>query len=394
MARATHHVQATYQMPFLAHAAMEPGNCTVHVRPDACEVWCGTQVPATAKMAAAQVAGLSPDKVVVHNCLLGGGFGRRLEADTIERAVLIAKSVSSPVKVLWSREEDTQHDHYRPYYYDSMAAGLDATGVPIAWTHRVTGSSIMARLYPDDYKGVDVDAVEGAVTTPYRLANTRVEFNRQESPVVTSWWRGVGPLHNVFVVESFIDELAWAVKQDPIAYRLASVREPRARAVLELAARKSGWGNPMSKGWGRGVSLLTSWDTYQAQVAEVEIDAQGEPRVRRVVVAIDCGQPINPDGIEAQVEGGVIFGLTAALYGQITFGNGKVEQSNFHDYRVLRMNEVPVIETHIVANHEKPGGVGEPPTAGIAPAVTNAIFAASGRRIRVLPIASTMRKRG
>ena len=393
MAGAARRIEAVYEQPYLAHAPMEPTNCTVHVRADACEVWLGTQVPDSAKGVAAKAAGLAPEQVTVHNFLMGGGFGRRLESDMVERAVAIGKSVNGPVKVVWSREEDIQHDLFRPYYVDRIAAGLDANGTPVAWTHRIAGSSIMARLYPKYFKGVDADAVESAVQTPYNLPNNLVQYVQQESPVTTSWWRGVGPLRSIFVVESFIDELAAAAKVDPVAYRLKLATDERARAVLQLAAEKSGWSAPSKPGRARGVCLFHAWDTYMAQVMEIEMDPQGLPLVRRVTVALDCGQVINPDGVRAQVEGGVIFGISGALHGEITFADGRVEQSNFHDYRVLRMEEAPQIETHIIASTATPGGMGEPPTAGAGPALANAVFAATGIRVRKLPIAKALRSK-
>jgi isoquinoline 1-oxidoreductase beta subunit len=389
MARAARRVEAVYEQPFLAHATMEPTNCTAHVTDAFCHVWLGSQVPDEAKKVAASASGLPLDKVTVHNFLMGGGFGRRLEADMVERAVAVAKGVGAPVKLIWNREEDLQHDRYRPAYADRIAAGLDAGGRPIAWTHRIAGSSIIARLYPRAFKGVDGDAVECSVETPYRLPDARVEYTRQESPVTTSWWRGVGPLRSIFVVESFIDELAASAGVDPVAYRMGLLDDPRAKQVLALAADKAGW-RKAPPGRFQGVSLLHAWDTYMAQVAEIEMRPDGLPSVKRVTVAIDCGQPINPNGIRAQMEGGVIFGLSAALFGEITFAGGRVEQSNFHDYRVLRMSEAPVVDTHIVESRDVVGGVGEPPTAGIFPALTNAVFAATGRRIRSLPIAKAL----
>ncbi len=381
-------IQSVYEQPFLAHAALEPLNCTVELSDGRCEVWLGTQVPQAARAAAARAAGLPVGAVTLHNFLVGGGFGRRLETDMVERAVQIARHVAGPVKVIWPREEDLRADRLRPYYVDRMEAGLDDAGLPVAWSHRIAGSSIMARLYPAAFKGVDVDAVHGAVDAPYRLSNWRVEYVREESPVTTSWWRGVGPLRSVFAVESFIDELAHASGWDPIAYRLRLAEDPRARAVLELARARSGWTSPSSPGRARGVSLLHAWNTFMVQVVEVERTSEGPPAVRRVTVAVDCGQVINPAGVRSQVEGGVIFGLTAALYGEITIAKGRVEQSNFHDYRLLRIDETPEIETHIVESTRDPGGMGEPPTVGVVPALTNAVFALTGRRIRKLPLAS------
>jgi len=390
MAGAAKKVEAIYQLPFLAHATMEPMNCTVHVRNDGCDVWVGTQVATLAQRAAAAVTGLPLEKVQVHNHLLGGGFGRRLEIDGVTRAVQIAKQISAPVKVIWSREEDIQHDLYRPYYYDRMAAGLDEQGMPVAWTHRVTGSSIFARRAPAAVKdGVDPDAVEGAAKPPYTLPNIQVEYVRQEPPpgITTAFWRGVGPTHNIFMVESFIDELAAAASKDPVDYRRTLLgNSPRARAVLELAAEKSGWGQKLPPGSGRGVSVQFAFGSYLSQVAEVAVAKDGGVRVQRVVCAVDCGMVVNPDTVRAQIEGGIIFGITAALYGQITLKNGRVEQSNFDNYRMLRINEVPVVEVHIIKSTEAPGGIGEPGTAAVFPAVINAIFAATGKRIRKLPV--------
>ena len=392
MAGAAQKVEAVYQLPFLAHATMEPVNCTVHVRPDRCDIWVGTQVPTFAQTAAAKLTGLPKERVQVHNHLLGGGFGRRLEVDFIIRAVEIAKQVAGPVKVVWTREEDIQHDMYRPYYYDRIAAGLDAQGMPIAWTHRVTGSSIMARvvsqLFPKTLRvmraaglhqlvatvrGLDVDAVEGAAEPP---------------GIPTAFWRGVGPTHNIFVVESFIDELAAAAKQDPFEYRRALLAgSPRAKGVLELAAAQAGWGRPLPPGSGRGIALLHAFGgTCIAQVAEVSVSKQGDVRVQRVVCAVDCGIIVNPDTVRAQMESGIIFGITAALFGEITIKDGRVEQTNFNNYRMLRINEAPAIDVHLVKSMEPPGGIGEPGTSVVMPAVTNAIFAATGKRIRKLPV--------
>jgi isoquinoline 1-oxidoreductase beta subunit len=382
-------VDAIYQVPFLAHAAMEPMNCTVHVRKDSCEVWVGSQVIARAQATAAKTTGLPLDKVVVHNHLIGGGFGRRLEIDGVTRAVQIAMHVDSPVKVIWTREEDIQHDMYRPYFFDRMSAGLDEAGMPIAWNHRFAGSSILARWAPPVFNnGLDPDTIDGAINLPYALPNMRVEYLRMEPPgIPTTFWRSVGPSHSVFVVESFMDELAATAKKDPVDYRLALLDQaPRARAVLQLAAEKAGWGQPLPKGSGRGVALQFVFGTYMAQVAEVEVSKEGEVRVRRVVCAVDCGSVVNPDTVQAQVQGAVIFGISAALFGEITLKGGRVEQTNFDTYRVLRMNEAPAIEVHIVKNTEAPGGMGEPGTSAIVPAVTNAIFAATGKRLRKLPV--------
>ena len=389
LAHAARKVEATYHLPFLAHAPMEPMNCTVHVRNDGCEVWVGTQVCGRAQATAAKTTGLPLEKVVVHNHLLGGGFGRRLEIDGVTRAVQVARQVDGPVKVIWTREEDIQHDMYRPYWFDRFSAGLNAAGMPVAWQHRFAGSSILARWLPPAFKGgLDGDSTDGAINLTYDIPNLQVEYLHMEPPgIPTAFWRSVGPSHTVFAVESFMDELAAAAKKDPVSYRRALLdRAPRARAVLDLAAEKAGWGQPLAARSGRGVSLQFVFGTYMAQVAEVEVSKDGDVFVRRVVCAVDCGSVVNPDTVRAQVEGAVIFGVSAALFGEITIQGGRVEQSNFHDYRVLRMNETPVIETHIVHNAERPGGIGEPGTCAVMPAVANAIFAATGRRLRRLPV--------
>ena len=387
-------IDAVYEMPFLAHATMEPMNCTVDLRDDGCDLYVGTQVPPFAQGAAAKLTGLPTEKVRVHNHFLGGGFGRRLEVDYVAQAVAFAKQVKQPVKFVWTREEDIQHDMYRPYYYDRLSATLDEKGKPLSWSHRVTGSSIMSRFAPPLVKdGVDPDAVEGAKDMPYAIPNVLVDYVRHEPPVPTAFWRGVGPTHNIFVVESFIDELAAASKQDPLAFRRDLLdKSPRMRAVLNLAAEKAGWAQPLApvpgRRVGRGLSTQFAFGSYMAQVAEVSVGADGEVRVHRVVCAVDCGQVVNPDTVVAQIESGVIFGLTAALWNEITFDKGRVQQSNFHDYRMMRMNEAPRIEVYIAQSADAPGGIGEPGTAASAPALTNAIFAATGQRVRKLPVAS------
>jgi isoquinoline 1-oxidoreductase beta subunit len=382
-------VEAAYHVPFLAHATMEPMNCTVHVRPDSCEVWIGNQALARVQAAAAKVTGLPLDKVVVHNHLIGGGFGRRLEWDGATRATEIAKHVDGPVKVVWTREEDIQHDMYRPTFFDRLSAGLDAKGMPVAWSNRFAGSSVIARWLPPGFKdGLDPDTTEGAIDLVYGLPNLHVEYVRVEPPgIPTAFWRSVGPSHNVFVTESFMDELAAAAKQDPVAYRLALLdKNPRAKAVLALAADKAGWGQTLPPRSGRGVSVQHAFATYMAQIADVEVAKDGSVRVRRVVCAVDCGTAVNPDTIRAQIQSGVIFGITAALYGEITLKNGRVEQTNFDSYQILRMNEAPEVEVHIVQNSEPPGGMGEAGTSCIVPAVANAIFAATGKRLRKMPV--------
>jgi isoquinoline 1-oxidoreductase beta subunit len=395
LAGAVTKVEAIYQVPFLAHATMEPMNCTVHVRKDGCEVWVGNQAIARAQAAAAKTAGLPLDEVVVHNHLIGGGFGRRLEADGVARAVEIAKQVDGPVKVVWTREEDIQHDMYRPYWFDRLSAGLDENGMPVAWNNRFAGSSIIARWLPPGFSnGLDPDTTEGAINLLYALPNLHVEYVRVEPPgIPTAFWRSVGPSHNVFVTESFMDELAAAAKQDAVAYRRALLdKAPRAKAVLELAAEKAGWGQPLSERVGRGVSLQFVFGTYMAHVAEVEVAKDGAVRVRRVVCAVDCGTVVNPDTVRAQIQSAVIFGITAALHGEITLKDGRVQQGNFDTYQMLRMNEAPAIEVYIVQSFEPPGGMGEAGTSAIVPAVANAIFAATGKRLRKLPVDTTVLK--
>jgi isoquinoline 1-oxidoreductase subunit beta len=381
-------VDAVYQQPFLAHATMEPVNCTVHVRADGCDIWVGTQVPTRAVDTAVKITGLPADRITIHNHLLGGGFGRRLETDFIAQALKIGKQVDAPVKVTFTREEDIQHDMYRPYYYDVISAGLDANGKPIAWQHRIVGSSILARFAPPAFKnGIDPDAVEVAAQLPYDLPNQLVDYVRQEPrDIPTAFWRGVGPTRGTFVVESFIDELAAQAKIDPARYRrdlLAGT--PRARNVLDVATQAAGWGNALPKGQGRGVSVMHAFGSFFSIIADVTVD-NCEVVVNRVVCAVDCGMVVNPNTIEAQIQGGIIFGITAALYGEVTIKDGRVEQSNFTDYRMLRLSQTPPIEVHIVKSAEAPGGIGEPGTAALAPALTNAIYAATAKRLRQLPV--------
>jgi isoquinoline 1-oxidoreductase subunit beta len=389
IASAEQKLEAIYQVPFLAHTAMEPVNCTVDVRKDACEIWVGIQVMSRAQAVAAEVTGLPPEKVTVHNHMLGGGFGRRLEVDFIAKAVEIAKQVEGPVKLIWSREEDIQHDMYRPFFYDRLHAGLDANGMPVAWSHRICGSSILARYLPPAFKdGYDFDTVDGAKELPYSIPNVLVEYLRHEPPgIPTAFWRSVGPSHNIFVVESFIDELAAAAKKDPVDYRRALLAKlPRALAVLNLAAEKAGWGKPLPERSGRGVAVQTVFGTFMAQVAEVEVAKNGEVHVKRVTCAVDCGVAINPNTIEAQVQSAIVYGLSAALFDEITLKDGRVEQSNFDNYRALHINEMPLIDVHIVKSNEPPGGMGEPGTSALVPAVFNAVYAATGVRLRKPPI--------
>jgi isoquinoline 1-oxidoreductase beta subunit len=381
-------IDGEYELPFLAHAPMEPLNCTVHVTPGACEVWTGTQVLTRVQEYAAKAAGLPLDKVTVHNHLLGGGFGRRLEADMVTAAVRIAKNVDGPVKLVWTREEDIQHDIYRPVYRDVISATLSG-GKIAAWKYRVTGSSILARWLPPAFQGgIDIDAVDSAVDNPYDIPNFQVEYVRAEPPAVpTGFWRGVGPNNNVFATECFMDELARKAGADPIAFRLGILRKtPRLKAALELVAEKSGWGQPLPARTGRGVCAQPSFGSFIATVVECEVDDHGEVHLRRVTSAVDTGIAVNPDTIVAQLQGGLIFGLTAALFGEITIERGRVRQSNFNDYRMLRIDEVPKIDIHLIKSGEDPGGIGETGATAGPPALRNAIYAATGIALRRLPI--------
>lgn len=383
-----------YEQPFLAHATMEPMNCTVEVSATGCDIWVGTQVPTFAQGMAAKTLNIPLEKVRLHNFLIGGGFGRRLEFDGVVQAVKIAKQVKGPVKVIWTREEDIQHDMFRPYYFDRISAGLDASGKPVAWSHRIVGSSIMARFAPPLVKnGVDPDAVEVSAEPPYELPNLYVDYVRVEPrDVPTAFWRGVGPTRGTFVVESFIDELAHLAQVDPVKYRLDLLsKTPRLKNALQLAVSKSDWGKPLAKGQGRGVSVMHAFGSFLAMVVDVTINDQGEVKVDRVVSAVDCGMTVNPDTVIAQIQGGVIFGLTAVLYNEITIEHGRVQQTNFNDYRMLRINEAPAIDVHLIKSAEAPGGIGEPGTAAIGAALTNAVFSATGKRIRKLPIGQQLK---
>ena len=377
----------TYELPFLAHATMEPLNATVHVKPDSCEIWTGTQVMTRVQSEAAKAAGLPVEKVIVNNHLLGGGFGRKLEPDMVVAAVRIARQVDGPVKVVWTRE-DIQHDIYRPVYRDTIAATL-SDGKIVGWKYRVAGSAIIARWLPPAFqKGIDIDAVDSAVDMPYDIPNFHVEYVRAEPPAVpTGFWRGVGPNNNVFAIECFMDELARKAGKDPIEFRRSMLgKQPRLLAALDLAAEKSTGVKPLPARVGRGVCVQPSFGSFIATVVEAEVDEQGEVHLRRVTSAVDTGIAVNPDTIMAQLEGGLIFGLTAALYGEITIDKGRVQQSNFHDYRMLRIDQAPKIEVHVIKSGEPPGGIGETGVTAGPPALRNAIYAATGVALRRLPI--------
>jgi isoquinoline 1-oxidoreductase subunit beta len=388
-------VSVQYDLPYLAHADMEPLNCVVDLRSDSCEVWVGTQGQTANRDIVAKMAGLRPEQVTLHTAYLGGGFGRRgnPHSDFVALAMQVALKVKQPVKVVWSREDDMKGGYYRPLWHARMSAGFDERGNLVSWQHRIVGQSIMKRTFNEKKRiknGVDLASVEGADNVPYEIPNILVDLHSPEEGMPVQWWRSVGHSHTGFEVESFIDELAHLSGKDPYQFRRALLsRHPRHRGVLDLAAQKSGWGGALPSGRSRGIALFESYGSFVCQVAEVSVDAAGVVRVPKVVCAVDCGMTVNPSIIEAQMQSGIVFGLSAALYGAITLEKGRVQQENFHDYKVLRMDEMPVVEVYIVQSTEKPGGIGETAVPPIAPAVTNAIFAATGKRIRRLPIELT-----
>jgi isoquinoline 1-oxidoreductase beta subunit len=392
LAGAAKTITAEYDVPYLAHAMMEPLNCVVDLKADSCELWTGTQFQTVDRLSAAKVAGLPPEKVQIHTTLLGGGFGRRANpaSDFVVEAVHVAKVAKAPVKVVWTREDDLAGGWYRPMWHDRFTAGLDAQGNPVAWTHTIVGQSIMQGTLFEAFMvkdGIDGTSVEGASDILYGIPNLQVDLHSPKIGVPVQWWRSVGHSHTGFSVEGFFDEVAHAGGKDPYELRRKLLeKQPRMSAVLQLAAEKAGWGKPLAGGRGRGIATHFSFDSYVAQVVEASIEKNGNVRVHRVVCAVDCGRTINPDIVKAQMEGGIIFGLTAALKTEITLENGRVQQKNFHDYQMLRMFEAPEIEVHIVPSEENPTGVGEPGVPPVAPALTNAIFAATGKRIRRLPI--------
>ncbi|NHO54113.1 molybdopterin-dependent oxidoreductase [Acetobacter estunensis] len=393
IAKSHAHYSAVYQQPLLAHSTMEPINCTAHVRPDGCDVWTGTQVADRARDTAAEITGLPKEKIAVHSQYIGGGFGRRLEHEYITQCVQFAKQVPYPLKIVWSREEDITRDRYRPAYVDEVTAGLDEKGHVTAMTHRVVGPAVVARWDPPELtkEGYDEDLSVGTLITPYNYPAYRLEFARREAPgVITAWWRGVGGTRGLFVVEGFIDELAGRAGVDPVAYRREMVKDnPRALAVLDRVAKEAGWNTPLPQGRARGVALQFAFGSYMATVAEIEMPENNVVIIHRVTAAVDCGQVVNPDQVISQIEGGLIFGFSAALYSEITLKDGWVEQKNFNTWRVMRMNEAPRrIDVHLMESSEDPGGIGEVGTAAAAPALANAMAAAQGHRYRTLPLLS------
>jgi isoquinoline 1-oxidoreductase beta subunit len=392
LAGAAKTITAEYEVPYLAHAMMEPLNCVVDLRSDRCEIWTGTQFQTVDRMVAAATAGLKPEQVQIHTTLLGGGFGRRANpaSDFIVEAVQVAKASKVPVKVVWTREDDIRGGWYRPMWYDRMVGGIDQNGNPVAWTHTIVGQSIMQGTLFEQFgirNGIDSSSVEGAADLLYGIPNLQVDLHTPKIGVPVQWWRSVGHSHNGFAVEAFFDELAHAGGKDPYELRRTLLaNQPRMRAVLDLVAAKANWGKPLPAGRARGIATHFSFASYVAQVAEVSVEKNGEVRVHRVVCAVDCGSVVNPDTVKAQMEGGIVFGLTAALKDEITLEAGRVQQRNFHDYPMLRINESPAIEIYIVPSTEKPTGVGEPGVPPVAPAVANAVFAATGKRVRKLPI--------
>ena len=395
--KAVKSIEAEYVLPYLAHSPMEPLNCSVKISKDACEIWTGTQMQGTDQQAAAKILGLKPEQVKIHTQFLGGGFGRRANpaADFVSEAVQVAKAAGVPVKTVWSREDDVKGGYYRPMYLHKAKISLDSNGMPSTWEHTVVGQSIILGTPFEAFmikEGVDATSVEGIVDSPYlkQIPNYQVSLHTAKTGVPVLWWRSVGHSHTALVMESLIDELAHAAKKDPLEYRRALLKgHSRHLAALNLAAEKANWGKPLPKGVFRGIAVHESFGSFVTQIAEVSVN-KGEVKVHRMVCAIDCGLSVNPDSLKAQMESSISFGLGAAMQSEITFKDGMVEQSNFHDYKVMRMADMPKVEVYIVPSTEKMGGVGEPGLPPVAPAVTNAIFAATGKRIRSLPIGNQL----
>ncbi len=388
-------VEAEYELPYLAHATMEPMNCTVKLAENGCEIWAGTQFQTMDQKNAGEILGLKPEQVRIHTMFLGGGFGRRATptSDFVSEAVHVAKAAGggAPIKTVWTREDDMRGGYYRPMWFHRLRVGLDGDGMPVSWRQTIVGQSILAgtpfeAMMVKD--GVDQTSVEGAADSPYVKAapNHLVDLHSPRTVIPVLWWRSVGHTHTAFVMETFVDELAQEAKKDPLEYRRKLLKDhPRHLGALNLAAEKAGWGEPLPEGRFRGLAVHESFGSFVAEVAEVSVTG-GRVRVHRAVCAVDCGVCANPAGVEAQLQSGVVFGLTAALYGELTLKAGRVQQSNFHDYPLLRMSEMPKVEVHIVASSEKSGGVGEVGVPPIAPAVANAVFAATGKRLRRLPL--------
>ena len=393
MAKAAKTVEAEYAVPYLAHAPMEPLNCTVKIDADKCEIWTGTQFQTVDQQVAAKITGLKPEQIFIHTTFLGGGFGRRATptSDFVTEAVEVAKAAKAPVKTVWSREDDVRGGYYRPAYVQRAKVGLDADGKPVAWQQVMVGQSITTGTPFEPFTvkdGIDATSVEGVADSPYVLGTAahRVDLHSPKTGIPVLWWRSVGHSYNGFVMESLVDELAHAAGKDPLEYRRTLLKDhPRHLAALDLAAEKFGWSKPLAQGRGRGIAVHESFGSYVAQAAEVSVE-NGAIKVHRVVCAIDCGPVVNPQTVEAQMESGIAFGLGAALHSKLTFKDGRVQESNYHDYQVLRMNEMPAVEVFIVPSTEKMGGVGEPGTPPIAPAVANAVFALTGQRLRELPL--------
>lgn len=385
-------LSAEFEVPYLAHAPMEPLNCVVQVHEDGCEIWTGDQFQTGDQGNAAAVLGIKPEQVRIHTLFAGGSFGRRANAksDYVVECVYIAKHMGVPVKTVWTREDDIRGGYYRPCYLHTLEGGLDKDGNPVAWKERIVGQSIVAGTpfaAGMIKNGVDQTSVEGASTLPYGIPNLLVDLHSPIWPVPVLWWRSVGSSHTAFATEVFLDELAHAAGADPVEFRRKLLKHhPRHLGVLNLVAEKADWGKPLPAGWGRGVAVHESFRTHVAEVAEVSVKDDGSYKVERVVCAVDCGQPVTPDVIKAQMEGGIGFGLSAALHSAITLKDGRAQQSNFDDYRILRLHEMPKVEVYIVESEAAPTGVGEPGVPPVAPAVVNAIFAATGKRIRKLPI--------
>jgi len=387
LARAATKIEIDYEVPFLAHATMEPQNCTAHVRADRCDVWAPTQAQTSSQSTAAKIAGLNTNSVFIHTTFLGGGFGRRFEADFIGEAVEVSKAMNAPVKLTWSREDDMQHDYYRMVSHARCTAGLDADGWPVVWSSRVSSPSLLARFGPlqDNF---DHRSVESLDSVPYAIPNILVDYQLVNTGVPIGFWRSVGASQNGFFLESFIDEIATAGKKDPYELRRRLLaKSPRHRAVLEAAAQNAGWGKPLPADRFRGIALVSSYDGYVAHVIEISVNREARTlKVHRVVCALDCGRIVNPSSIDAQARSSIVYGLTAALYSAVTIDRGRVQQNNFNDYKMLRCDEMPEVEVHIIPSDLPPTGAGEFVVPPVAPALCNAIFAATGRRVRRLPI--------